>query len=43
MKDEKLKDKFTDEDKKVLEPLVTATTHWLESNPNAETSEFEAK
>ena len=43
MKDEKLKDKFTDEDKKLLEPLVTATTHWLESNPNAETSEFEAK
>ena len=43
MKDEKLKDKFTDEDKKTLEPLVTNTTSWLESNPNAETSEFEAK
>ena len=26
MKEEKLKDKFTDEDKKKLEPLVTATT-----------------
>ena len=43
MKDEKLKDKFTDDDKKTLEPLVTNTTQWLESNPNAETSEFEAK
>ena len=43
MKDEKLKDKFTEEDKTKLEPMVTATTQWLENNPNAETSEYEAK
>ena len=43
MKDEKLKDKFTEEDKKKLEPLVANTTQWIETNPNAETSEFEAK
>ena len=43
MKDEKLKDKFTEDDKKKLEPMVKNTTEWLESNPNAETSEYEAK
>ena len=43
MKDEKLKDKFTEEDKSKLEPMVIATTQWLESNPNAEASEYETK
>jgi len=38
-----LKDKFTAEDKEKLEPLLEATSKWIESNHNAATEEFEAK
>ena len=43
MKDEKLKDKFTEEDGTKLEPMVATTTQWLENNLNAEANEYEAK
>jgi len=41
--DEKLKDKFTDDDKKVIEESTKETLQWLEGNQNAEAAEFEAK
>ena len=43
MTDEKLKDKFIEDNKKKLESLVANTIQWLRSNPNAKTSEYEAK
>merc|ERR1712110_867803 len=41
--DEKLKDKFTDDDKKVIEYSTKEVLQWLEGNQGAEASEFEAK
>merc|ERR1739848_791468 len=41
--DEKLKDKFTDDDKKVIEEATKETLQWLEGNQSAEAAEFEAK
>ena len=41
--DEKLKDKFTDEDKNKIVKEVDEITKWLESHPNAETQEYESK
>jgi len=41
--DEKLKDKFTDDDKKVIEEATKETLQWLEGNQSAEASEYEAK
>ena len=41
--DEKLKDKFTDDDKKVIEEGCDEGIKWLEANQNAESTEFEAK
>jgi len=38
-----LKDKFTDDDKKVIEDTVAEGTQWLEGNQNAEATEIEAK
>merc|ERR1712224_784435 len=43
LQDEKLKDKFTDEDKTTIEGLSKDTLQWLESNPEASTEEYEAK
>merc|ERR1719359_1354842 len=43
LNDEKLKDKFTDDDKKAIEEMSAETLQWLEANPNAETEEYEAK
>lgn len=43
MNDEKLKDKFTDDDKKCIEETTAETLQWMESNPNAATTEYEAK
>merc|ERR1719487_2391874 len=43
LQDEKLKDKFTEDDKKVIEELSKDTLQWLESNPDASTEEYEAK
>merc|ERR1719335_1232596 len=43
LNDEKLKDKFTEDDKKQIEELSKDTLQWLESNPEASTEEYEAK
>lgn len=43
LNDEKLKDKFTEDDKKVIEDNVKEGTQWLEGNQNAEATEIEAK
>jgi L1 cell adhesion molecule like protein len=43
LKEEKLKDKFSSEDKEKVEKAVNDTTQWMESNPNAEGTEFEGK
>merc|ERR1712093_252766 len=43
LQEEKLKDKFTEDDKKVIEDLSKETLQWLESNPDASTEEYEAK
>ncbi len=43
MNDEKLKDKFTEDDKKVIEETSKEGIQWLEGNPNAEAEEIEAK
>lgn len=39
--DEKLKEKLTEEDRKVIEELSKEGLHWLESNSMAEPSEIE--
>jgi L1 cell adhesion molecule like protein len=41
--DEKLKDKFSEEEKKTVENLVKTTQEWIDSNPNAETEEYKKK
>jgi len=41
--EEKLKDKFSESDKKVVEDKVNETLNWLESNQTAEKDEFDAK
>jgi len=43
IKDEKLKDKFSDEEKTTLEQKVEEALKWVESNPNAHAEEFESK
>jgi len=43
LNDEKLKDKFTEDDVKVIEETSKDGLQWLESNPNAEAEEIEAK
>ena len=43
LNDENLKAKFSEDDKKVVEDTYKEGLQWLESNENAETSEFEAK
>jgi len=43
LNDEKLKEKFTDDDKKVIEEASKAGIDWLEANPLAESEEIEAK
>ncbi len=43
MTDEKLKDKFTDDDKKLIETDTAAALQWLEANQSAEAEEFDAK
>jgi heat shock protein 1/8 len=43
LNDEKLKDKFTSDDKSKVEGALTTHQQWLESNASATTEEFEAK
>merc|ERR1712093_25457 len=43
LQEEKLKDKFTEEDKTQIEEMSKETLQWLESNPDASTEEYEAK
>jgi heat shock protein 1/8 len=43
LSDEKLKDKFTSDDKSKVEGALTTHQQWLESNASATTEEFEAK
>jgi len=43
IKDEKIKDKVTDDEKSTLEKAVEETLKWVESNPNAHAEEFEKK
>ena len=43
LNDEKLKDKFNEEDQKVVEEASKEGLQWLEGNPNAEAEEIEAK
>jgi len=41
--DEKLKEKFTDDDKQVIESSTKEVLQWLEGNQNAEAADYEAK
>jgi len=41
--DEKLKSVISDEDKETVSKAVTECIDWVDSNPNAELDEFEAK
>merc|ERR1712004_269207 len=41
--DEKLKDKFTDEDRKAITDKADEIMKWLEDNPSAEKDEFDQK
>jgi len=41
--DDKIKDKFTEEDKVSIEDASKEGIQWLESNPNASAEEYEAK
>lgn len=43
LNDEKLKDKFTDDDKKVIEDAAKEGLQWLEANPMAESEAIEAE
>jgi L1 cell adhesion molecule like protein len=43
LKDEKLKDVFSAEEKTKLEALIEETTKWIEANANAETEDFKKK
>jgi len=43
LQDEKLKDKFSDEDKTVIEDTCKEGLQWLEGNADAETEAYEAK
>ena len=43
LNDENLKAKFSEDDKKVVEDTYKEGLQWLESNENADVSEFEAK
>jgi len=43
LNDEKLKEKFTEEDKNVIEETSKSGIQWMEANPNAESEEIEAK
>jgi len=43
LNDEKLKEKFTEDDKKVIEDASKEGLQWLEANPNAEPEAIEAK
>merc|ERR1711998_466114 len=43
LNDEKLKDKFSEEDKTAIEEMSKDALQWLEANPEATTEEYEAK
>ena len=43
LNDEKLKDKFGEEDKKTLESICDETIEWISQNPNASVEELEQK
>jgi L1 cell adhesion molecule like protein len=43
LKDEKFKDKFTEDDKKKIEAVIEETQKWIDANPNAETEEYKKK
>lgn len=43
MKDEKLKDKFSAEERTKLESMIDETTKWIDANPNAETNDYKNK
>ena len=43
LNDEKLREKFTEEDKKTIEELAKEGLQWLEANSMAEPGEIEAE
>jgi len=43
LNDEKLKDKFSADDKEAVNKKLTETQSWFDSNPDAETSEYERR
>ena len=43
LNDEKLKEKFTEDDKKVIEEAAKEGLQWIETNQSAEAEEFKAK
>jgi heat shock protein 1/8 len=43
LRDEKLKDKFKEDERKKIEACVEETTKWFETNPDSEPAGFEAK
>lgn len=40
LKDDKFKDKFSEEEKTKIEAAVENAVKWIEANPNAETEDF---
>ena len=43
LNDPNLKDKFSEEEKKLIETTCAEALKWIETNPNAEAAEYEAK
>jgi heat shock protein 1/8 len=43
LKDEKLKDKFSNDEKAAVEKAVEEKIKWVEANPNAHAEEYESK
>ena len=43
MKDEKLKDVFSGEERSILEVLIEETSQWLEANGDGEAEDFKKK
>ena len=41
--DAKLKDKFSDDEKKSVNDIADSTLQWIQGNPNAELQEFQEK
>lgn len=43
LSEENIKDKFTEDDKKIIEESTKEVLQWLEGNQSAEAADYEAK